>query len=460
MNLHRLLHTTAIRLALRYALFYALLITMGLGVLYWTISHYVDVHMAASLESELARLIEIDREAGREQFIAMINEEQSLVNAESQRYYLLQSASGEKLAGNLLDWPHNFNADNTVRNVWIEDDLIPRRRDDDDDFWPVVATKLPDGARLLVAQSVHQAEDLQEFILGTMAVILAVSIGLALTMGWLLGRTLLQRIDLINATAQAVTAGELSGRIALSGQSDEFDELAGHLNAMLERIEKLLTGMHQVTDNIAHDLRRPLARMRNRIEVTLLEARDTKEYQLALEETLQDSDELIRTFNALLEIAQAEAGSVRGEWDLVDLTTLLQDLGDLYMDQAEAQGKHLALDIEPNLTLTGNRHLLAQAVGNLLDNAFKYTPDSALIQLEAKTKAGQLWLSVSDNGPGIALEQRGKVLERFVRLESERSTAGNGLGLSLVRAAAELHKAELRLEDNNPGLRVCLILNI
>ena len=280
----------------------------------------------------------------------------------------------------------------------------------------------------------------------------------ALTMGWLLGRKLLQRIDSINTTAQRVTAGELSGRVALSGQHDEFDELGGHLNTMLERIEKLLTGMHQVTDNIAHDLRRPLARMRNRIEVTLLESRDPDEYLRALDETLQDCDELIHTFNALLEIAQAEAGSVRGEWKNIDLSTLLQDLGDLYLDQAEAQGKHLSLDIEPGLTLTGNRHLLAQAVGNLLDNAFKHTPDSTAIRLEAKRENGKILVTVSDNGPGIASEQREKVLERFVRLESERSTTGSGLGLSLVRAAAELHKAELRLADNHPGLRVSLIL--
>lgn len=458
MILRRLLQTTAIRLALRYALFYALLITFGLGALYWTISQYVDAQITASLENELTRLVEIDRESGPAQLIATINQERTRVNSESQRYYLLQSSHGETLAGNLLGWPASLSTDNKVQNIWIADRLVAQKLEDDEGFWPMVATTLSDGSRLLVAQSVHQAEDLQEFILGTMIMILAVSVGLALTMGWLLGRTLLQRIDTINATAQRVTAGELSGRVALSGQSDEFDELAGHLNRMLERVEKLLLGMHQVTDNIAHDLRRPLARMRNRIEVTLLEARDSDEYLQALEETLQDCDELIHTFNALLEIAQAEAGSVRGEWKSIDLSTLLQDLGDLYLDQAEDQGKQFSLDIEPGLTITGNRHLLAQAVGNLLDNAFKYTPDSAAIRLTAKRETNTLWLSVSDNGPGIVAEQRSRVLERFVRLESDRSTTGNGLGLSLVRAAAELHKAELRLEDNHPGLKVTLVL--
>lgn len=458
MNLHRLRHTTAIRLALRYAMFYALLITLGLGVLYWTINHYVDAQMAASLESELARLSELDRESGRDTLIHVIGDEQQRNSADSKRYFLLQSPEGKNLAGNLNGWPGDFSTNRIVRNVWVEDDLLIDRLKDEDGFWPMIATRLGDGSRLLIGQSVQQAEDLQEFILGTMALILAVSVGLALTMGWLLGHTLLQRIDSINATAQRVTAGELSGRVKLSGQGDEFDELGGHLNTMLERIEKLLTGMHQVTDNIAHDLRRPLARMRNRIEVTLLDGRDSQEYMLALEETLQDCDELIRTFNALLEIAQAEAGSVRAEWKTIDLTTLLQDLGDLYLDQAEAQGKLLSVKLEAGLKFTGNRHLLAQAIGNLLDNAFKYTPDNAAIVLEAGHKAGKLWLSVSDNGPGIPVEQREHVLERFVRLESERSTSGNGLGLSLVRAAAELHRAELRLEDNQPGLRVSLIL--
>jgi signal transduction histidine kinase len=458
MKLPRLLRTTAIRLALRYALYYALLITLGLGVLYLTINRYVDAQTAASLEHELARLIEIDHNSGRDQLITVIKANQRHSSSESQRYYLLLSPQGKALAGNLAHWPANFTANNRVRNAWIEDPHINIHDADRDGFWPMIATKLSDGSRLLVAQSVKQAEDLQEVILGTMALILTVSVGLALTMGWLLGRKLLQRIDSINSTAQRVTAGELSGRVALSGQHDEFDELGGHLNTMLERIEKLLTGMHQVTDNIAHDLRRPLARMRNRIEVTLLEGRDTDEYLRALDETLQDCDELIHTFNALLEIAQAEAGSVRGEWKRIDLSGLLQDLGDLYLDQAEALGKHLSLAIEPGLTITGNRHLLAQAVGNLLDNAFKYTPDSAAIRLEAQRKDGKILITVSDNGPGIAREQRDKVLERFVRLESERSTSGNGLGLSLVRATAELHKAKLRLEDNHPGLCVSLIL--
>ncbi len=456
MNLHRLLHTTAIRLALRYALFYALLITLGLGVLYWATSHYVDVQMAAGLQQELARLVQVDRQSGRDRLITRIAVEQQATRDNNRRYFLLQSAGGQRQAGNLIDWPPGFAADNHVRNVWIEDELIPDKLPDKDGFWPMIGIRLDDGSRLLVAQSVRQAEDLQEFILSTMAIILTVSVGLALTMGWLLGRTLLQRIDAINTTAQQVTAGELSRRVALSGQDDEFDELASHLNTMLARIEQLLTGMRQVSDNIAHDLRRPLARIRNRIDVTLMEKRDSTEYRLALEETLEDANALMQTFNALLEIAQAEAGSFRGEWKVVDLSALLEELGGLYLDEAEARHKRFELQIEPGLKITGNRHLLAQAVSNLLDNALKYTPDDSIIRLQAARQAGHPLLTVCDNGPGIAIDQRDKVFERFVRLEPDRSTTGNGLGLSLVKAVADLHKAELRLEDNQPGL--CVVL--
>ncbi len=459
MNFHRLLHTTAIRLALHYALYYALLITLGLGVLYLATSRYVDAQMAAGLEQELTRLAQIDRQYGHDRLVAVIAVEQQTASGDNRRYYLLQSSGGQRQAGNLIDWPPGFVADNHVRNVWIEDDLIPEQLPDKDGFWPMIGTRLDDGSRLLVAQSVRQAEDLQEFILGTMAIILAVSIGLALTMGWLLGRTLLQRIDAINTTTQQVTAGELSTRIPLSGQDDEFDELASHLNTMLARIEKLLTGMRQVTDNVAHDLRRPLARVRNRIEVTLMEKRDSKEYRSALEETLEDTNELMQTFSALLEIAQAEAGSFRGEWKVVELSAMLEELGGLYLDEAEVRHKRFELQIEPNLKITGNRHLLAQAISNLLDNALKYTPDDSTIRLQAAMQADRLSLTVSDNGPGIAVDQRDKVFERFVRLEPDRSTAGNGLGLSLVKAVADLHKAELRLEDNQPGLRVVLLFN-
>jgi signal transduction histidine kinase len=457
MNLHRLLRTTALRLTLRYALYYALLISLGLAVLYWATSRYVDAQIATGLEREITQFAQIDRQQGRARLIAAIDAEEKSVSGENLRYYLLQSPQGENQAGNLVDWPHDLGTDNAVRNIWIEDDLIPKQMPDDDGYWPMIGTLLSDGSRLLIAQSVRQAEDLQEFILSAMAVILVMSVGLALAMGWFLGRTFLERIDKINRTAELVAAGELSKRVAVSARDDEFDELATHLNAMLEQIEHLLTGMREVTDNVAHDLRKPLTRMRNRIEVTLLDQRETDEYRRALEETMVDANELMQTFNALLEIAQAEAGSFRGEWVEVDLSKLLQDIGELYLDEAEGHPGRFEFHIEPGLHVKGNRHLLAQAVSNLLDNAFKYTPDDCVIRLIAKSADGRVITSVVDGGPGIPARQRLHVLERFVRLDADRNKTGNGLGLSLVKAVAGLHRAELRLDDNQPGLRVELL---
>lgn len=446
------------RLALRYAMFYAVLIALGLGVLYWSTGRYVDAQVAAGLEHEIHKLAMLDREQGRQRLQAAVQSVSDIVG-ENQRYYLLDESSLGRRTGNLNGWPPTLKADGRVHNIWIEDDLIPTHMADKDGYWPMIGVVLADGTRLLVAQAVRQAEDLREFSLATMAVIIVVSVGLALIMGWRLGRTLLARVDLINETAEKVTEGDLSHRVPLSGQHDEFDELAGHINSMLARIEILLMGMRQVTDNIAHDLRRPLARMRNRIEVTLLDSRGNEEYRQAMQETMSDADELMQTFSALLEIAQAEAGSYRGDWGKVDLSALLQDLYELYEDQAAEHHWQFSAEIEDGLSVKGNRQLLAQAITNLLDNAFKFTQKGGLIQLEARCWEEKIRVWISDNGPGIPADQRENVINRFVRLESARSTPGNGLGLSLVKAIVDLHKARLKLEDNSPGLRVIIDFN-
>lgn len=455
MNPRRLLHTSAIRLALRYALLHAVMLALGLAILYWLSSRFVDAQIEAGLQQELARLSHVDRQQGRERLLSLINASHPLGEG-NQRYYMLRSSTGAVLGGNLLDWPGELLADGIVRNLWIEDDVIPGHMEDDDGFWPTVVGKLTDDSQLLVAQGVQQAEDLQEFFLSAMMIILGISVTLSLTMGWFLGHGILRRIDTVTATAAAIIDGKLSRRIPLSTRNDEFDDLARALNSMLTRIEQLLDGMRQVTDNVAHDLRQPLSRLRNRLEVTLLNARAEDEYRNAMQEAITDADHLIRTFNALLEIAQTEAGSFRGQWETVDITDLTQELGSLYQDLAEEQGKQLRLSVHPHLQVMGNRHLLAQAINNLLDNAIKYTPADGCITLQAQPLDGAPAISVSDNGCGIPASHYNYVLQRFQRLNDARSDEGNGLGLSLVKAAVELHKAHLILQDNAPGLRVTL----
>jgi signal transduction histidine kinase len=435
--------------------FYVLLTGLGLGVLYWATSHYVDVQITAGLENDLAALVRIDQKQGRRRLLEILNN-QPVIDVENRRYLLLVSVDGEKLAGNLKEWPSQLQLDSRVRNIWIEDDIIPRHVEDEDGFWPFIATTLPDGSRLLIAQSVRQAEDLQEFILSTMGLILLVIVGLTLLLGWRMGRLMLERVDQINDTAHHILRGDLSRRIAISGRDDEFDELAAHLNHMLIHIEQLVKGMREVTDNVAHDLRRPLSRLRSRLEVTLLEEREQQDYRCAIKGAVKDVECMIHTFNALLEIAQAEAGSYRGDWTDIDLSTLAGDIGALYKDLAEGQGQQLQLELQPGIYIQGNRHLIGVAISNLLENALSYAGASARIKLQLRQEHRYVVLTVSDSGPGIPVEQQQRVLQRFVRLDSARNASGNGLGLSLVAAVAQLHGAVLKLADNSPGLRVVI----
>jgi signal transduction histidine kinase len=251
-------------------------------------------------------------------------------------------------------------------------------------------------------------------------------------------------------------AGDLSQRIELRGSRDEFDQLAGNLNAMLDQIERLLGGMRQVTDNIAHDLRTPLNRLRSRIEVALLQEPGRAETRDLLGATLADAEAMIGTFNALLEIARAEAGSERTRFETVDLDALGRDLADLYGPLAEDKELTFELCCAPGAQLRANRHLLAQALANLLDNAIKYTPPGGHVGLAIGRAADGPTITISDSGPGIPEGDRERVLQRFIRLDGTRSTPGNGLGLSLVDAVAKLHGATLTLDDNRPGLKVSL----
>ena len=263
-------------------------------------------------------------------------------------------------------------------------------------------------------------------------------------------------METISLTAGDIMEGDLSQRIPVSTRNDEFDALAGRLNSMLDRIQVLIHGIREVTDNIAHELRSPLTRLHSRLEVTLLEDRSNDEYRQALRAGIEDIENLIHIFNSLLSIAQAEAGNHRDQWQTVDLNVLARDLAELYEPAAEERQQHLLLDLDVCRPVLGSRDLLGQAIGNLLENAIKYTPEGGNIHLSVIHDADTCVVKVADNGPGIPASQRQKVLERFVRLQNSIHSAGNGLGLSFVRAVAILHKAELILDDSHPGLIVML----
>ncbi len=463
MKFHRLLHTTAIQLALRYAIVYAVLIGVSLGFLYWTNRQFIDTHIITSLEQELNDLKHLEQVQGMPELKRVIQAFSQKLYANGQ-FFLLLSNNGQRLAGTLKSWPPGVKIDGKVQNIWIDENLILDHSEVIDlkgGYLPVIASSFPDGERLLVGENTTKSENLQGYSIATMVLIFSVSVILALMMGLFMSRTVLTRIDTINNTARAIADGSFSSRIPISEREDEFDELAQHLNDMLTKIEQLMVSMRQVTDNVAHDLRQPLSRLRNRFEVTLLEPREQVEYQEVLNESVEDVNNILRTFKTLLEIAQTESGVHRGDWDTINLSALAANLGQLYQDQAEAQRFTLTLNIEQGMTVDGNRDLIALLLSNLLENSIKYTPhQNGCIHLSVEPDEKHIRLVIADNGPGIPANQRERVLQRFTRLESARSTPGNGLGLSLVKAVVDLHRAELYLEDNLPGLRVTILFNV
>ena len=250
--------------------------------------------------------------------------------------------------------------------------------------------------------------------------------------------------------------GDLTHRIATSGSNDEFDRLSDALNAMLEEIRRLMSGMRTVTDNIAHDLRSPLTRMKGRLEMLLREPTDAEAQRLAIERTIGDADQLLATFTALLSIADAESGTARASMAQLDLGLLAADIVDLYGPAAEERAITMIYDDGQGVVI-GSRQLLFQALANLVDNAIKNTPTGGTIALSVEAGSAGVRLAVADTGPGIPETERDRVLEPFVRLDGSRSTPGSGLGLALVAAIARLHGARLELADNHPGLSVALI---
>jgi signal transduction histidine kinase len=281
----------------------------------------------------------------------------------------------------------------------------------------------------------------------------------------------LRRIETVNDTTRSIMAGDLSRRIPLNGSGDELDRLAESLNAMLARIEELMRALREVSDNIAHDLKTPLNRLRNRAEAALRSSEGPGIYRDGLVKTIEEADELIRTFNSLLLIARLEGGAVAESMERLNPASIIADVAELYEPVADEAGLILSVSSEPGLSLTANRELVSQAVANLVDNAIKYSPDGsrtgangaspgAPISIVLKRVADDIEIAVGDRGPGVAPEDRQRALQRFVRLEKSRSAPGSGLGLSLVAAVARLHGGSVRLEDNAPGLRAVLQLPV
>ncbi len=376
--------------------------------------------------------------------------------------YILAYPQGERLSGSLDGLPLHANEEGVLSNfvyTRIDDNGVEERRRARgfvEDF--------AGGFRLLVGRDFHDDARFLSGMANTAWTATGFVLLLALGSGIFVSRRFAQRLERLNAVVRGVGGGDLHRRAVRNYTGDELDELAGNLNSMLDRIEHLMAAMRHAGDSIAHDLRSPLTRLRARLEAARAEA-DSEADAEAITTAVTDVDELLGTFDAVMRIARLEAGEKRPALAPLDLGELAADIGDLYCPACEEKELELSLETPSDLTIKGDRALLSQAVANLLDNAIKYTPEGGAIALRTRQCSdGRIEVSVTDTGPGIPVEARERVRQRFVRLDASRSAAGVGLGLSLVEAVADIHNAELVLDDGpgmvdgrGPGLRAALV---
>jgi signal transduction histidine kinase len=457
--LGKLLRTTAFQLTLVYLVIFIVFAASLLGYFALNTRRLITEQITTTVDTEITGLREQYNQGGIRRLVIVVDLRSRRPGSS---LYLVTTATGEGLAGNVgslepgvLDHPG-----------WLETNYRRLEAPEGNDHRALVqVVQLPGGFRLLVGRDLEERERLFGIIANAGQWSLALVIVLGLAGGFFVSRRVLNRIEAMTETAQTIMAGDLAGRLPVAGTGDELDRLAEHLNAMLERIEALMRGLKEVSDNIAHDLKTPLTRLRNRCEQALRGSAGVDDYRAALESTIAESDDLIRTFDALLMIARAEAGQAGDNMTEFDAAEIARDVGELYEPLADEKGIALTVDAPAAAPVRGNRELVSQALANLIDNAIKYAGPNGEVNgapAEIVVKAGndgeRILLSVADRGPGIAEADRGRVVERFVRLEQSRSEPGSGLGLSLAAAVARLHGGELKLEDNHPGLRTTIAL--
>lgn len=456
-NTKRLFRTTAFRLAVVYALLFSALSGATLGFIYWSTRGQIEAQVDTRLRLETDFLINLYKSGALPELLDAI-QRRNQIDTYGRFYYLAHSDASSTASDQIdEDMPIRLKStrSHTTRNMGDVADLPPGSSRA---YNPVrvAETELPNGLKLTIG---HEISDEQALLDHTFVLVVGatlITLLFSLIGGMWIGAQVLRRIDSVNRTAADIMSGDLSRRLTVTERNDEFDEVSGKINQMLNRIEDLMSGMQQVTNNVAHDLRSPLTRLRNRLEVTLLEDRESENYRKVMAEAIGDADSLIQTFNSMLSIARLEAGIDGKEWSDANIGDLVSELSELYEAVAEDSGLKFTNNINNSPIYHCNKHLIAQCLTNLLDNSFKYTEIPGMVEITLEGSDEQFSIVVSDNGPGIPVEERERVFKRFVRLENERNSPGNGLGLSLVQAVVRIHGATLELEDNHPGLKTTM----
>jgi signal transduction histidine kinase len=448
--MRRLLRSASFRFAGIYAILLALSAAALALFLWWATAGLLDRQTQASIEADAQSLSERFN-TGQIPGLILTIEERLTQNVEDDAIYLLVDPSGHRIAGNLQRWPQGASSN----GAWYE---LPIERAGIRSLALVQSFTLPDGFRLLIGRDIQVRAQLRRLLTSALLWALLVVLVMA-SIGALVVRSLFRRtLANVSATAGAIAAGDFTQRVRLSGRGDEFDQLAETINDMLDRIGRLMEGVREVSNAIAHDLRTPITRARARLEDAALHASTVPELRAAIERATADLDGIVAVFQALLRIAEIEAGSRRSAFARVDLVPLLADVAELYGAVAEDSGISISVHAPEQLPAHGDRELIQQAVANLVDNAVKFSPPGGAVRLSATVTPAGVEIAVADQGPGIPESERDRAAERFYRGETARNTPGSGLGLALVQAVAHLHGGNLRLADAGPGLIAILTL--
>jgi signal transduction histidine kinase len=437
----------------RFGAIYALLLGVSATALalflWWSTAGLLDRQTQAAINADAQGLAERWGSGGLPSLIVTI-EDRLAQNVDDDAIYFLADRAMRRVAGNLERWPANVIAAGPLYELQV-------MRAGMRSLASVQRFDLPGGFHLLIGRDVQVRAQLRGLL--TDALLWAVVVvGLMATVGAVVVRNLFRRtLFNISVTAAAIAGGDFAKRVRLTGRGDEFDQVAEVINDMLDRIGRLMDGVRQVSNAIAHDLRTPITRARTRLEDAAIHAETPEALRAAIERATADLDGIVAVFQALLRISEIEAGSRRSAFTRIDIAPLLADVEDVYGPLAEERGISLVVESTAEVPAYGDAALIQQAIANLLDNAVKFSPPGGMVAIRASA-AGKVEISVSDQGPGIPVTERGRATDRFYRGETARNTPGSGLGLSLVAAVAQLHGGELRLDDNNPGLRATLVL--
>ena len=449
-GLPRMFRSAGVKLALSYALVFGVSAALLILVLWVSSINILTRQVDAAIDADAQGLAEQWRSGGPTALFETI-QNRIANNKDGDAIYLVLDPKGQVVAGNLDNWPSQVSKPGEIYEINV-------KRNGQRNLARFHRYDLPAGYSLLVGREVSSRAALRNLLTEVLAWSI-VLIGLLSITGALLLQKLFSRmVSQVSQTADAISSGDLTRRVAISGRGDEFDRMAETINDMLDRLGLLMDGVRQVSNAIAHDLRTPITRARARLEDAANHAGTAEQLRTAIDRAVSDLDGVTNVFHALLRISEIEAGARRSAFEPLDVRPLLNDLCELYGAVAEERGARLELTATTELPVRGDRELIQQAVANLLDNALKFSPPGGTVELGGRAVDGHALLTVRDYGAGIDPADVARAADRFFRGESARNTPGFGLGLTLVRAVAQLHGGTLQLESAGPGLRATIVM--